>query len=105
MILQPPWITQEDVGDAREALEGKGKLSGGPSLRLDTLEEGRVAQVLHVGPYAEERPTIEKLHAFIAEQHLEPRRRHHEIYLGDPNRTAPERLKTVIRQPVGATGP
>lgn len=104
MILHPPWITETDIGDALDALERKGRLSGSPSLRLGTLTEGRAAQVLHVGPYAEERPTIEKLHAFIAEQGLESRQRHHEIYLSDPNRTAPERLRTVIRQPVRAMG-
>ena len=56
--------------------------------------------LLHVGPYAEERPTIEKLDAFIAERGLVARSRHHEIYLSDPDRTAPERLRTIIRQPV-----
>ena len=104
MILHPPWITETDIGDALDVLERKGRLSGAPSLRLGTLTEGRAAQVLHVGPYAEERPTIEKLHAFIAEQGLESRQKHHEIYLSDPNRTAPERLRTVIRQPVRAMG-
>jgi hypothetical protein len=72
-----------------------------PSLRLDSLTEGRAAQILHVGPYSEEHPTIEKLRSFVAERGLQPRQKHHEIYLSDPNRTAPERLKTVIRQPVG----
>jgi hypothetical protein len=56
--------------------------------------------VLHVGPYAEERPTIERLHAAIAAAGLRPRGRHHELYLGDPRRSAPERLRTLIRQPV-----
>jgi hypothetical protein len=55
---------------------------------------------MHVGPYSEERPTIERLHAFIAAQGLRPRGAHHEIYLGDPRRADPARLKTVLRQPV-----
>ena len=101
MILQPPWVTEDLIGKAAGSLADRRKLARVPDLRLDTLEEGEAAQVLHVGPYDRERPTIEKLHAFIAERGLEPRLRHHEIYLSDPNRTAPERLKTVIRQPVG----
>jgi hypothetical protein len=55
---------------------------------------------MYVGPYSEERPTIEKLHAFIAANGLRRRGHHHEIYLGDPRRAAPEKLKTIIRQPV-----
>jgi hypothetical protein len=101
MIVQPPWITQDAVSKAAGALVEKRKVERFPSLRLDTLTEGQAAQILHVGPYAEERPTIEKLLAFVAERGLRPRQKHHEIYLSDPNRTAPERLRTVIRQPVG----
>ena len=71
-----------------------------PGLRVELLDEGPVAQLLHVGPYAAERPTIERLHAAIAAAGLRPRGRHHEIYLGDPRRAAPERLRTLLRQPV-----
>jgi len=69
-------------------------------LHVITWTEGRCAQILHVGPYSAEPPTIERLHAGIASAGLRPRGRHHEIYIGDPNRSAPERLKTIIRQPV-----
>ena len=55
---------------------------------------------MHLGSYAAEAPTIERLHAFIAEQNYERTGKHHEIYLNDPRRTAPEKLKTIIRQPV-----
>jgi hypothetical protein len=55
---------------------------------------------MHIGPYSEERPTIERLHAFIAAQGLRTRGAHHEIYLGDPRRGDPAKLKTVLRQPV-----
>ena len=65
------------------------------------FHEGRVAQIMHHGPYSEEGPTIARLHEFIEERGHELRGKHHEIYLGDPRRTAPERLKTVIRQPFG----
>lgn len=73
--------------------------------RLEDVEvrpfaEGRCAQVLHVGPYAAEGTTIELLHAFIRAQGLESRGRHHEIYLGDPRRARPDRLRTILRQPV-----
>ena len=72
-------------------------------LRLERFAEGSAAQVLHVGPYGEaERPTVERLHAYIAEEGLSERGRHHEVYLGDARRTAPERLTTIIRQPVTA---
>ncbi len=75
------------------------------TLRTEWFEEGDVGQVLHVGPYAEERPSIERLHAAIANAGLEPRGRHHEIYVGDPRRSAPERLRTVIRQPITRGSP
>jgi hypothetical protein len=69
-------------------------------LRTERFEEGQVAQILHLGPYADERPTIERLHSAIAAAGLRPRGRHHELYLGDPRRSKPERLRTLIRQPV-----
>jgi hypothetical protein len=73
--------------------------AGGP-VRLERLAEGLVAQVLHVGPYEEEGPTIARLHAWIAEQGLERHGRHHEVYLDDPRTTPPERLRTILRHPV-----
>jgi hypothetical protein len=71
-----------------------------PTLRVERFEEGPSAQVMHVGPYTDERPTIELLHAGIEEAGLRPRARHHEIYLSDPRRSAPERLRTILRHPV-----
>ena len=71
-----------------------------PALRVERFDEGPAAQVMHVGPYTDERPTIELLHAGIDEAGLRPRGRHHEIYLGDPRRSAPERLRTILRHPV-----
>jgi len=72
-------------------------------VRLERFAEGPAAQVMHVGPYSTEGPTIERLHAFIAEQGGERSGKHHEIYLSDPRRSAPEKLKTIIRQPIAAT--
>jgi hypothetical protein len=71
-------------------------------LRLERLREGLAAQILHVGPFADEPRTIQRLHAFIDSKRLRAVGRHHEIYLRDPRRTAPERFRTIIRQPVVA---
>jgi len=100
MILQPDFVTAEDVAAAREQLRKKKDPPLLDDVRFERLEEGLSAHVLHVGPYADEGPTIEALHQFIADQGRKPRGKHHEVYLGDPRRTAPEKLKTVIRQPV-----
>ena len=87
-------------GAAAEVRRKKGDLEQLAALRLIRWQEGRCAQVMHIGPYSAERPTIERLHAFIAEAGLKPRGAHHEIYLGDPRRGDPAKLKTVLRQPV-----
>ena len=101
MIRQPDAVTPGLVEKAAAEVAEKKQLPAARELRLQRFAEGRAAQVLHLGPYAAEAPTIERLHAFIADQGLERRGRHHEIYLGDPRRAAPERLRTIIRQPVG----
>jgi hypothetical protein len=69
-------------------------------LRIEPFAEGDVAQLLHLGPYAEERRSIERLHAAIGSAGLRPTGRHHELYVGDPRRSDPERLRTILRQPV-----
>jgi hypothetical protein len=102
MIKQPPEVTQELVAEAAAEVAQKKQLPAARELRLERFAEGLAAQVLHVGPYPDEGPTIERLHAFIAEQGCATRGKHHEIYLSDPRRTAPERLKTIIRQAVTA---
>jgi hypothetical protein len=100
MIAVPDEVTADEVTTASGAAARKRDLPAAPLLRLERFEEGLAAQIMHVGPYAEEAPTIERLHDFVAAQGYELRGRHHEIYLGDPHRTAPERLKTVLRHPV-----
>lgn len=99
MIRQHDAVTPELFEAVRaDALKkGPGTVA---DARLDRLCEGDCAQVLHVGPYATEAPTVAGLHAFIADSGLRPRGKHHEIYIGDPRRTAPERLRTIVRQPV-----
>jgi hypothetical protein len=70
-------------------------------LHLATLEEGLCAQVEHVGSYDREEPTISHLYGWIERENLVPTGRHHEVYIGDPRRSEPARLRTIIRQPVG----
>jgi hypothetical protein len=100
MIMQPDVVTAEIFERALAKTAKKGLAALG-RLRLERFAEGGSAQIMHVGPYATEQPTIQRLHAFIiAEQGLHLRGKHHEIYLSDPRRTAPEKMKTIIRQPV-----
>ena len=100
MMAVPDTVKADEVAAALEAAARKKDLPAAPLLRLERFEEGLAAQILHVGSYSEEAATIEHLHAWVAGQGYELRGRHHEIYLGDPSRTAPERLKTVLRHPV-----
>lgn len=100
LIALPDEASEPELASALEAGRTKLEPTFAPTLRVEPFDEGRVAQVLHVGPYATEKPTIERLHAAIAAAGLRPRGHHHEIYLGDPRRSAPERLKTILRQAV-----
>jgi len=96
--------SEADDAEVEAALAvGRGKLVSpfAESLRVERLAEGPCAQVLHMGPYADERPTIETLHRAIGDAGLTLSGRHHELYLGDPQRSVPEKLRTLLRQPVG----
>jgi hypothetical protein len=104
MIAVPPAVTAAEVAAAVEAAARKRPNPALASLRLETFAEGLAAQIMHIGPYSEETPTIERLHAFVADQGYELVGRHHEIYLSDPGRTAPERLKTIVRHPMRERG-
>ncbi|HEY9376791.1 MAG TPA: GyrI-like domain-containing protein [Jiangellaceae bacterium] len=99
MIMQPDVVTAEILEQALAKTAKKGLAAQG-LVRLERFAEGRCAQVMHLGPYAAEAPTIQRLHAFIADQGLQLRGKHHEIYLSDPRRTTPEKMKTISRQPV-----
>jgi hypothetical protein len=99
MMLQPDIITPDQVELARADLIKK-NLVAAPRIRFESYHEGLSAQIMYFGPYADEGPTIQRLHEFIHESGHQLRGKHHEIYLGDPRRTAPEKLKTVIRQPM-----
>jgi hypothetical protein len=101
MIRQPAWVTSGMVREAKKSAEAKKNLPGLDHLRLESYREGLSVQILHVGPYADEAPTLARLHTrYLPETGLKEAGRHHEIYLGDPRRTAPDRLKTILRQPV-----
>lgn len=101
MLPVPSHCTDADVTSAVDEVFAKKRPPLLERLRCETWKEGAVAQILHVGPYEEEARSVERLQNGIAEAGLVPRGCHHEIYVSDPNRTAPDRLKTVIRQPVG----
>jgi len=96
----PDVVTKKDVAQAREAARKKAGTPAFPAVRFERFAEGLSAQVMHIGPYAAEAPTIESLHRFVEEQGYALRGLHHEIYLGDPRRAAPDKLKTIIRHPV-----
>jgi hypothetical protein len=99
-IALPDEATDDELAASLEKGRSKVTPEIAANLRIETIAEGAVAQVLHLGPYAAERPAIERLHAAIAAAGLRPRGRHHELYLGDPTRSAPEKLRTLLRHPV-----
>ncbi|MCB0602253.1 MAG: GyrI-like domain-containing protein [Saprospiraceae bacterium] len=100
MILQPDCITAEMVDEAIAAAGKRKDLPALSKLHFGHIEDGLAAQTLYIGPYADEGPTIQALHEFIFRQGFRLHSRHREIYLGDPRRSAPEKLKTIIRQPM-----
>lgn len=99
MIMQPEMIAADMVEEAIAQVRKKKNPPGLPRLRLEHFEEGRSAQIMHVGSFEQEGPTVERVHQYIEASEGRLSGKHHEIYLNDPRRTAPERLKTVIRQP------
>jgi hypothetical protein len=104
MIIQPDCVSDEWFHRAVETVKVKKDLPSLGLARLRIFDEGLSAQTMHLGPYSAEEPTIKRIHAFILDNGFVPRGRHHEIYLGDPRRSAPEKLRTVIRQPVEPKG-
>ncbi|MDJ0334103.1 GyrI-like domain-containing protein [Salinibacterium sp. G-O1] len=98
MIRQPGWLTEEVRALALAKAEKK-KLVALADVQFITLAEGTSAQLMHVGSYDDEGPAIARMHDWIAANGYALRGRHHEIYLGDPRRAAPEKLRTVLRQP------
>ncbi len=93
-------ISNEDLGTARGRLRDRKKDEGSERVKLEYLEEGPCVQMLHFGPYDKEHETIAIMLDFCRQEKLAPHGRHHEIYLSDPRRVAPEKLKTILRLPV-----
>lgn len=100
MIRTPEFINQADLDQARQVLEKKKKPPEFKQVRLESLTEGRCVQMLHVGPYEKEPETIQIMRQFVAENRLKFAGPQHEIYLSDPRRVPPERLRTILRIPV-----
>jgi len=100
MIMQPEFVTDEIINEAIEKVKIKKNLPALAKVRFEKFNEGKAAQTLHIGPFTEEGPTIEKVHNLIKDNGFKLSGKHHEIYLSDIRRAAPEKWKTVIRQPV-----
>lgn len=100
MMMQPDHITEEMVQEALQQLRKKRDNPAISRLCFENFHEGLCMQIMHIGPYSEEPRTIEKMMAFARENGYALRGKHHEIYLGDPRRAKPERLKTILRHPI-----
>lgn len=105
MMRQPDFVTRSMINKAMDEVEKKKDPPALSKIRFESLNEGLCAQIMHIGPYSEEGSTVERLHNFIREKEydfdgIRPGEKHHEIYLSDLRRTKPERLRTIIRQPM-----
>jgi len=106
MIMQPKHITKKHLTDAIKTIrekDKKKKRKSSPALdkvELKPFDEGLCVQIMHIGPYSAEKPTIEKMHRFAQEKGYKFQGKHHEIYLSDPRRTKSEKLCTVLRHPI-----
>lgn len=100
MIMQPEFITTKMFEKAMDKVERKKKPVSLPLVRFETFKEGKAAQILHIGLFSEEGPTIRKVHEFIKEAGGSLSGKHHEIYLSDIRKATPEKWKTLIRQPM-----
>lgn len=103
MIMQPDHVTAKHVNAATKQLREKKNPLALDKIRFESYHEGPSVQILHIGPYDDEGPTIAQMHKFIDENGYQLHMKHHEIYLSDPRRSKPEKLKTVLRQPITKT--
>lgn len=105
MNMVPDWLTQDHFEEACRIVGNKGQGPAIDRLRLETLDEGLSVQTLHIGPYDDEGPVLAEMHnSFIPGESLMMSGKHYEIYLSDPRRTASEKLRTILRQPVRVAG-
>lgn len=100
MMMQPDFITLDLFESARKELKGKGKGPLADQARLERFDEGLCAQIMYIGAYDDEPPTIARMHEFIAVNGYKLTGRHHEIYMSDARRVAPEKNRTILRQPI-----
>ena len=100
MIMQPEHISAAMFQEALEQLQKKKPELDPKGLRFETFHEGLCMQIMHIGPYASEPATLARMEEFANENGYRYQGRHHEIYIGDPRRSAPEKLKTVLRHPI-----
>jgi hypothetical protein len=100
MIMQPKYVSAEDFKIAVEQVKKKKNSVALPKVRFESFKEGPASQIMYVGPFSAEGPTIAKIHAHIKGRGHALSGKHHEIYLNNPATTAPEKLKTILRQPM-----
>jgi hypothetical protein len=105
MMMQPDHISKDMFQVALQELKVKKPNPALDKVRFETFHEGLSMQVMHIGPYSQEPATLARMESFAAENGYVYRGKHHEIYLGDPRRAAPEKLKTVLRHPVEQVAP
>lgn len=99
MIMQPPEVSEQMVQSAVASVHDRKGIDGLGRIRFAQFEEGRSAQIMHIGPFSAEGPTIQRVHDFVASRSM-LRGKHHEIYLSDIRKAAPEKWRTIIRQPM-----
>jgi hypothetical protein len=100
MICLPDAVTDAMTADVIPAVTDMKNLAAGPDVRVERFGEGVSAQILHIGPYADEAPTIRLLHEFIESSGYTKLAKHHEIYLSNPTKANPRKMRTIIRQPI-----
>lgn len=101
MLMAPPWITKTMYQAAVEQVTEKKSPPSIDLLRFEKLKEGKCVQTLHLGSYSDEGPALKTMHQeFIPENGLSMVGKHHEIYFNDFRKVAPEKLRTILRQPV-----
>jgi hypothetical protein len=100
MIMQPKYVSADDFQAGVEQVKKKKNPSALSKVRFESFKEGPAAQILYVGPFSAEGPTTTKIHAYIQNGGHTLSGKHHEIYLNNPATTAPEKMKTILRQPM-----
>ena len=99
MIMQPSFVTKEIIANAIAEVKKKKNLPALTKMYFEEFTEGLCAQILHIGPFSEEGPTIERVHQYI-DTRGKRTGKHHEIYLSDIRKADPAKWKTIIRQPM-----